>query len=456
AAGLYCGILLAEAGHTVTIFEANDRAGGRILTYRDPKNPSKYIGELGAMRFSLDTQPYLNTLIRQRYKLNITEFSNFDENAYTYINGIRATNKQAHDNPNMFQFNTSQSERGKTPDQLSSEAMAPIFQTYSEGGWSAVRNQWDSYSVESYFNKMNLSRAAIDYIAMTGNYETDLFVSVLEIIRGAINVGIDPKFSRIQGGNDLLVQSMVTECQTMESNRCSIVYSTPISQVRLLTSNQTQLTTKNGVSQVFDTVTVATTPHVIQLIDFEPRMDFVQKYLALRQVHFDCSTKILLSFNTSWWYTQENIKGGASVTDLLIGRIHYPSTNSNQTDGGTVLASYTLSTSSIIWQSLSEPDAIELALKQLIQLHNSSSNMRDYFQGGKVKNWCQDPYERGAMALFTPFQETEIFDKLQASISNIHFIGEYTSFIHGWVEGALSSAIRAALSITEKAQTTHA
>jgi monoamine oxidase len=37
AAGLYCGILLAKAGHTVTIFEASDRAGGRILTYRDPK-----------------------------------------------------------------------------------------------------------------------------------------------------------------------------------------------------------------------------------------------------------------------------------------------------------------------------------------------------------------------------------------------------------------------------------
>jgi hypothetical protein len=113
AAGLYCGILLAEAGHTVTIFEASDRAGGRINTYRDPKNPSKYIGELGAMRFPLDMHPYLDSMIRQRYKLNITSFFNFNENIYTQINGIFAIKEPAHKNSNIFQFNTSESEGEK-------------------------------------------------------------------------------------------------------------------------------------------------------------------------------------------------------------------------------------------------------------------------------------------------------------------------------------------------------
>ncbi len=115
ASGLYAGILLAQSGHTVTIYEASDRAGGRIFTYRDPKDPSLYIGELGAMRFPLEVHPNLNTILRQRYKdkLNITEFYSGNDNAYVFVNGIFATIKQARENPDIFQFNTSENERGK-------------------------------------------------------------------------------------------------------------------------------------------------------------------------------------------------------------------------------------------------------------------------------------------------------------------------------------------------------
>ena len=110
---MYCGILLAQAGHTVTIFEASNRAGGRILTYRDPQNPTLYTGELGAMRFPLGIQPYTNTLIRQRYQLNTTEFMNSNDNAYVYINGISATFRELRENPDVFKYNTSENERGK-------------------------------------------------------------------------------------------------------------------------------------------------------------------------------------------------------------------------------------------------------------------------------------------------------------------------------------------------------
>ena len=113
AAGLYCGILLAEAGHTVTIFEATDRAGGRIQTYRDPKDPSKYIANLGPFRFPLFAQPYMNYLLRERYKLNITEFPMVNINVGTYMNGVFSTKKQVNETSDILQFNTTQSERGK-------------------------------------------------------------------------------------------------------------------------------------------------------------------------------------------------------------------------------------------------------------------------------------------------------------------------------------------------------
>jgi len=187
--------------------------------------------------------------------------------------------------------------------------------------------------MESFLNKINISRATIDNWIISNNFEANLLIPILQLIRLKIADNSDTKWYEIQGGFDLLSESMVADCQTIESNRCSIRYSTPISQVQLLSSNQIQLTTNNNVSQVFDTVVVATTATLAQMIDFEPRIHFAQKYSAMRQVDYICATKLFLSCNVSWWYTQENITGGSLLTDLLIRNVYYPMTNSNQTDG---------------------------------------------------------------------------------------------------------------------------
>ncbi|CAF3797349.1 unnamed protein product [Adineta steineri] len=453
AAGLYCGILLAQAGHTVRIYEASNRAGGRISTYRDPNNPSIYMSELGAMRLPLDTHSYLNTLIRERYKLNITPFANSNDNAYAYVNGIFGTMKELRENPIIFKFNMTKNEQGKTSQTLWLTAFQPILQTLEQGGWLAVKNQWDSYSIDSYLKSVNMSRDTINYINILRNYESGTYCSILEVFRAVLVYASGSKFYGIDGGNDLLIQAMITECQSIDSDRCSIMYSMPVIEVQLNDSNKVQLRTKNETIDIVDTLIVATTAPAANLIKFEKRIDFVDKYRALRQIHYMCSTKVLLNFNVSWWYTQENINGGQSLTDLHVHSIYYPYIRNNQTNGGTIIAAYNLGTSSLVWQSLFESDIIELVLQQLIRLHRSSSNMRDYFQGGKVQHWCGDPYAHGAFARFIPFQETELFHQLQTPVSKIHFIGEHTTLVHGWVEGAIISAVHGALSVTRQKET---
>lgn len=332
-------------------------------------------------------------------------------------------------------------------------ALQPLFASLAQNGWESFREQWDSYSVASYLNEVNMSRAAIDYFSIFENAETNLHVALVESFRAIVRLSSAPQHYKIVGGSDTLIRSMVDECQKIKRNRCSIEYSSPINQIQVVNSKQVRLRTRNGKKKTFDSVVVATTATAAQLIDFQPRLDFIDKYRVMRQLNYECATKILLSFNVSWWYTQEHINGGQLITDLNLRNVYYPCIINNRTDGGTLLVAYTYTQDALVWQSLSDFEAIDLALEQLIQLHRSSPNLRDFFQGGKVQRWCGDPYSHGAFATFLPLQETYLYDQIKASVSNIHFIGEHTSLIHGWVEGALSSAVRGALAITEQSQT---
>ena len=79
-AGLTAAVELAHAGHRVTVYEASNRTGGRILTHREPG--TNFLTELGAMRLPLDVHPLLQTYIDQRYNFRTAEFVNSNPNAY--------------------------------------------------------------------------------------------------------------------------------------------------------------------------------------------------------------------------------------------------------------------------------------------------------------------------------------------------------------------------------------
>ncbi|KAJ3585286.1 hypothetical protein NHX12_014007 [Muraenolepis orangiensis] len=65
-----------------------------------------------------------------------------------------------------------------------------------------------------------------------------------------------------------------------------------------------------------DAVLVTATAKVARFIDFDP--------LALSSVHYDSSTKIILTFSQRFW-EDDDIKGGKSITDCPSRFIYYPS-----------------------------------------------------------------------------------------------------------------------------------
>ena len=201
-----------------------------------------------------------------------------------------------------------------------------------------------------------------------------------------------------------------------------------------------------------DVVLVTTTAKAALFMDFDPPLS-IKKMEALRGVHYESSTKILLTFSRRFW-EKDGIRGGKSITDGPSRFIYYPSHSfpTNKTIG-VLLASYTWSDDSLLFLGASDEDLKELALRDLAKIHHNFN--KSLCTGVVVKRWSADPHSLGAFALFTPYQHLEYSKELFRSEGRVHFAGEHTAFPHAWIETSMKSAIRAATNINKVSARTH-
>ena len=218
-------------------------------------------------------------------------------------------------------------------------------------------------------------------------------------------------------------------------------------------------------------------PHVIstvplgclQTIDTDGAELLYSQREAIRSLQYDASTKIGIKFEKRWWQDptvmgkSRTIHGGQSNTDLPIRVCVYPSYGLDCPDApGVLLASYTWAQDARRFGSLaqgnntpSEKELLKITLDNLEKIHQipkeKFGNVLDY----KVHAFYNDPYTRGAFALFGPGQfgtandKTSLFSSLKAPAAKgrLHIAGEATSVHHAWVLGALNSAWRAVYNV---------
>ena len=104
--GLTIAYELTRAGHQVIVYEASDRAGGRLFTY---ERENTFI-ELGGMRLPLDVHHLLDTYIRKRFRLPVEPFIDSDPKSFVYINGIHSQLDNTTFLPGQFHLNVNANE----------------------------------------------------------------------------------------------------------------------------------------------------------------------------------------------------------------------------------------------------------------------------------------------------------------------------------------------------------
>ena len=206
-------------------------------------------------------------------------------------------------------------------------------------------------------------------------------------------------------------------------------------------------TTRSGRFTVTGDYAICAIPFsVLREIEVTGRPFSRPKQKAIRELNYNASTKILLQVQHRFWEEQDGIIGGTTVTDLPIRRICYPSFSDPNDERGVMLASYTWGQDALRWGGLDSREMIEQALEDVAQIHPS---IVTEFEVGATHAWYNDPYARGAFALFEPGQQTRLQADIIAPEGRIHFAGEHTSLYHAWIQGALESGIRAAREIHE-------
>ena len=248
--------------------------------------------------------------------------------------------------------------------------------------------------------------------AMTRNYGGDL--------------GGDPDhWQKIKGGTDLLPKAFADRLGG------KIHYGAPVVRIEQNADQARVVFLESGRQQAL------TADHVLCTIPFSvlrnidlPALSSSKKDV-IKRTHYDAVSRVYLQTRNRF-FEDKGFNGFAFTS----GAIEIWQPTWSQPGPRAILMTYARPGEAERITNLKESERIGVTLKQLDEMF---AGLRENFERGATKCWLEDEWSRGAWA----FVGVTNFFTASTPDERIHFAGEHLSAWSSWMQGALSSGLRA-------------
>ena len=243
--------------------------------------------------------------------------------------------------------------------------------------------------------------------------------------------GSPQRWRKIKGGSDLLPKAFAGKLEG------KIHYGAPVVKIDQDANQARVVFLKEGKPQTLSADTVLCTIPFSVLRNIESPGLSERKRDLIKRTRYDAVSRVYLQTKNRFW--EEKGLNGFAFTEGAI-EIWQPAWSQPGPRG--ILMTYARPGEAERITNLKEKERIETTLKQLDGIF---SGLRGNFERGATKCWMDDEWSRGAWAFvgFTDFFSATTPD------GRIHFAGEHLSFAPSWMQGALSSGLRAVKEIDE-------
>jgi monoamine oxidase len=421
-AGLSAARYLCRRGWSVTVLESRDRFGGRVWSYRFPGEPDLTC-ELGAEWIGFDHKKLRALCEEVGLRLVPHQYG------FSFWNG-GSTRPRRWYRPGAWPF-TSVSRRDF-------DRLGRQIKRYS----SALKKDLDQLDWWTRLSQLGFSEADLlirDLMDSTDFGEsirmTSAYAAATEYFGGNATDEMDFK---IPGGNDRLINALVTDIQ---SHGGTVLKHSPVSSVQQ-TASAVIVSVGHRAPPLTADFCICTVPARALLdIDWSPQLPEDQRQAA-HQLQYARIVKTAVLYNRRFWKRRVNY--GFSAFTGRVSDFCFDSTYLQPGRRG-ILCSYAIGDKADDIAKEPNPTAVMSWITEDM-IHVVRPRNKRTIRSLKVVHhaWQQDRYTGGAYALYRPGQWYTVRPLLQRPHRRVHFAGEHLAEWQGFMEGAVDTGLAAA------------